>query len=239
MIIQDFEMEVRSNGRCVYKGTTNFGFFTNASLSNQVGILDSKYNKNSLSQTASSYHIFSDEAPITPEDKLTGKNSGMPSKALRMIDHIESLDPDAGLYKKGYIKAIKKVDPKEWFFDAHFYQDPVCPGSLGVESFLQLLRFFLLKKYDIPADEYSAQMTPDHTHEWIYRGQIIPTNKTIEVHAHIKETSNAADQYTIIADGCLTVDNICIYEMKNFGMEFTPANKSLELPLVKQAPEQE
>ena len=30
--------------------------------------------------------------------------------------------------------------PSEWFFAAHFYQDPVCPGSLGLESFQQLLK---------------------------------------------------------------------------------------------------
>ena len=32
------------------------------------------------------------------------------------------------------------VDPGDWFFQAHFYQDPVWPGSLGLESFLQLLK---------------------------------------------------------------------------------------------------
>ena len=30
------------------------------------------------------------------------------------------------------------VDPSAWFFKAHFYQDPVIPGSLGLESLLQL-----------------------------------------------------------------------------------------------------
>jgi acyl transferase domain-containing protein/3-hydroxymyristoyl/3-hydroxydecanoyl-(acyl carrier protein) dehydratase/NAD(P)-dependent dehydrogenase (short-subunit alcohol dehydrogenase family)/acyl carrier protein len=237
MIIQDYEMDVSQNGQPVYQGTTNFGFFTQTSLSNQVGVRDSKF-KGPISKTGDPHHIFFDDAPITPGDKQTGKNSGMPSKALRMIDHIEFLDPEAGLYKQGYIKGTKKVDPTEWFFDAHFYQDPVCPGSLGVESFLQLLRFFLLKKYPIQADQYALQMTPDHTHEWIYRGQIIPANKTIEIHAHIRQTSVLAGIYTIIADGCLTVDNICIYEMKNFSMEFVPVNQVIEKYLAKQIPEQ-
>jgi 3-hydroxymyristoyl/3-hydroxydecanoyl-(acyl carrier protein) dehydratase len=31
------------------------------------------------------------------------------------------------------------VDPSFWFFKAHFFQDPVWPGSLGLESFLQLV----------------------------------------------------------------------------------------------------
>ena len=81
-------------------------------------------------------------------------------------------------------------------------------------------------------------MTPGHTHEWIYRGQIIPSNKIIEVHAHIKEIEMISNRYTITADGCLTVDNICIYEMKNFCMEFVPVTETVETPLLKRVPEQ-
>nr|NJM03413.1 hypothetical protein [Desulfobacula sp.] len=104
-----------------------------------------------------------------------------------MIDRIEVLDFNAGLYDKGYIRAVKRVDPSEWFFHAHFYQDPVCPGSLGVESFLQMIRFFLLEKFTINPDEYEPGLLPGQSHQWIYRGQIIPENKKIQIHAHIKD----------------------------------------------------
>jgi acyl transferase domain-containing protein/3-hydroxymyristoyl/3-hydroxydecanoyl-(acyl carrier protein) dehydratase/NAD(P)-dependent dehydrogenase (short-subunit alcohol dehydrogenase family)/acyl carrier protein len=238
MIIQDFEMEVNNNGKLVYQGTTNFGFFTKESLANQVGIRNSELNIDFPSHTTPPYHIFNDDAPLTPKDKNHSDNSGMPSKALRMIDSIEQMDLQGGIYEKGYIKAVKKVDPKEWFFDAHFYQDPVCPGSLGVESFLQMLRFFLLEKFNIPGDEYAMQMTPNHNHEWIYRGQIIPSNKTIEIQAHIKEISDISNRYSVIADGVLNVDNICIYEMKNFSVEFIPLSQTVDKHLLNKAPEQ-
>ncbi len=122
------------------------------------------------------------------------------------------------LVDKGYIKATKKVDPSEWFFNAHFYQDPVCPGSLGVESFLQMIRLFLLEKFNLTgnkAEEYEVQLSSGNSHEWIYRGQIIPKNKKITIHAHIKSVNK---DLSVVADGALTVDGICIYEMKNFGM---------------------
>ncbi|MBU8848579.1 MAG: SDR family NAD(P)-dependent oxidoreductase, partial [Desulfobacterales bacterium] len=228
MIIQDFDMEVLKDGNKVYKGTTNFGFFTQQALSNQIGIRDSKFDRYSLSEKniekAKSYH-FKNDAPLTPEDKNYDNNNGMPSKALRMIDDIEVLSFDAGLYDKGYIKAVKIVDPSEWFFNAHFYQDPVCPGSLGIESFLQMIRFFLLKKFNIPANEYEIQMAQGQPHEWIYRGQIIPSNKRIEVHAHIKNVTRENDDYSITADGALTVDSICIYEMKNFSLDFNKVHQ--------------
>ncbi|MDA3916349.1 MAG: SDR family NAD(P)-dependent oxidoreductase [Deltaproteobacteria bacterium] len=233
MIIQNFDIKLLNNGKVVYEGKTNFGFFTKQALSNQIGIRESKFSQYTLSQenleNSESCH-FKDNAPLTPEDQNSAisfdKNDGMPSKALRMIDTIEVLNFDAGLYDNGYIKATKTVDPSEWFFNAHFYQDPVCPGSLGVESFLQMIRLFLLKKFNIPADEYEIQISPENTHEWIYRGQIIQKNKKITLHAHIKDCAKAENDYSVIADGALTVDGICIYEMKNFGLMFKKISQS-------------
>ncbi|MDM8535712.1 SDR family NAD(P)-dependent oxidoreductase [Desulfobacterales bacterium HSG17] len=241
MIIQNFDLQLLCDDKIVYQGKTNFGFFTNQALSNQIGIRENKFSNYLLPEKdhkKSKSYTFKNNAPVTPDDENSDKNDGMPSKALRMIDKIEILSFDAGLYNNGYIKATKKVDPSEWFFNAHFYQDPVCPGSLGVESFLQMIRFFLVKKFNITADkanEYEVQISPENLHEWIYRGQIIPENKKITIHSHIKSVTlpcdetkagpghdnDKKDDFSVIADGALTVDGICIYEMKNFGLMFS------------------
>ncbi len=223
MIIQDFEIQVLEADCVVYEGTTNFGFFTGQALSNQVGIRNSRLGAIDLSDHLLEKAIsqkFKNTAPLTPEDENFDENKGMPSKVLRMIDEIKILSFDGGLYDKGYVKAIKQVDPSEWFFDAHFYQDPVCPGSLGVESFLQMIRFFILKKFDVDPAKFEFEMTPDQAHEWIYRGQITPSNKSIEIHAHIKDVITRNNNYSIVADGALTVDGICIYEIKDFSAGF-------------------
>jgi 3-hydroxymyristoyl/3-hydroxydecanoyl-(acyl carrier protein) dehydratase len=223
MIIQEFDFEVLKNKTVVYKGNTNFGFFSPKALSNQIGIRNSRLTDpvSRAENVRPAYDPFQDAAPLTPDDSNQDKNSGMPSKALRMIDQIEILELDTGLYGKGYIRAKKAVDPLEWFFQAHFYQDPVCPGSLGIESFLQMIRFFLLEKFEVDPDEYEPDLLVGQSHEWIYRGQIIPDHKKIQVHAHIKDTVAADKSYTVVADGSLTVDGICIYEMKNFGIVFS------------------
>ena len=241
MIIQNFDLQLLCDDQIVYQGKTNFGFFTKQALSNQIGIRDSKLSDYLLPEKNlknSKNYAFKNYAPLTPDDENSDKNDGMPSKALRMLDDIEVLSFDAGLYNNGYIKATKKVDPSEWFFNAHFYQDPVCPGSLGVESFLQMIRFFLVKKFNITANkanEYEVQISPENRHEWIYRGQIIPKNKKITIHAHIKSVTLPCDEtkagpghdidkkndFSVVADGALTVDGICIYEMKNFGLMFS------------------
>ncbi len=229
MIIQEFDFEVLNHKDMIYKGNTNFGFFTNKMLANQVGVRNSEFHNFPEKNLNSMLYKFSDEAPITPDDIKTDTNSGMPSKAIRMIDKIKVLDFNAGFYKKGYVKAIKTVNPKEWFFQAHFHQDPVCPGSLGIESFLQTTRFFLLEKFSINPDAYDPGMLTEKSHEWIYRGQIVPENKEIQIQAHIKDASLTGEDYTVVADGALSVDGVCIYEMKNFGVVFKkiPASKKI------------
>ena len=34
---------------------------------------------------------------------------------------------------------------REWFFKSHFYQDPVQPGSLGIDAMLQALQVFMIE----------------------------------------------------------------------------------------------
>ena len=105
---------------------------------------------------------FADTAPITPDDSAVDRPGEMPAKALRMVDAVDVFLPEGGRYKKGYLQAEKVVDPKEWFFTAHFYQDPVCPGSLGVESFLQVMQYFAFKTWAIDPEKFQVSMTFPH-----------------------------------------------------------------------------
>jgi hypothetical protein len=52
----------------------------------------------------------------------------------------------------------KDVDPGEWFFKAHFFQDPVMPGSLGIEALCQLLQWYMAER-GIGADLLGAGRT--------------------------------------------------------------------------------
>ncbi|MGM0655621.1 MAG: SDR family NAD(P)-dependent oxidoreductase [Thermodesulfobacteriota bacterium] len=216
MIIQNFDMDVQNKGESVYTGTTNFGFFTADALAQQVGIREPEAFLTLEENSRPSEILLEDHAPLTPEDQNIGPNTGMPGKALRMIDKITFLDFKAGLHGRGVIQGEKQVDPDEWFFHAHFYQDPVCPGSLGIESFLQLIRFFMIKKFDLNPEQFTPAIVENHEHEWTYRGQIIRSNANIVVQAHISTCSMDETGCRATADGTLCVDGICIYEMKNF-----------------------
>ena len=222
MIIENFDMEILQNTEMIYKGDTYFGFFSAQALANQVGIQGAKekaYEPSAEELSRGRSFLFADESPLSPYDpNLTHADSpAMPAKALRMIDRIEIYIPDGGPHGLGFLRGVKTVDVNEWFFHAHFWQDPVCPGSLGLESFIQLMKFAALDRWPHLKNTHCFEIVTDETHRWIYRGQIIQKNKRVEVDAvitKIEEGQNPA----IWASGYLKVDDLYIYQMKNFGL---------------------
>ena len=146
-----------------------------------------------------------------------------PEKQLRMIDHIELFVADGGPAGLGFIRGSKLVDPAEWFFDAHFYQDPVCPGSLGLESFLQLLKVVAVKRWQGDATSVLETVAVGEQHSWNYRGQIIPDNDQVLVEAVVTAVDD--EQKLLKADGYLSVDGKVIYQMKDFTVRLKSQGK--------------
>ncbi len=259
MIIEEFDLQIWRGAQIIYAGHTNFGFFTESALAQQVGIRNAAERAYvpPVSERQRGRRIVLEQLPpLTPEDgpvmhvssgaaqafrlcsrrQDTGATSSygdislaatpaaaLPGRALLMIDEVDLSIPDGGPHGLGYIHGIKKVDPDEWFFKAHFYQDPVCPGSLGLESFLQLLKIVALEKWGSTLNA-THRFTPillGAAHRWQYRGQILPTGKLVEVEAVITETREQPSPL-IKADGFLKIDGTVIYEMLEFGMMMVP-----------------
>ncbi len=228
MLIEYFDIEVwrDDDNRLVYQGTTYFGFFSEKALSRQVGIpgvADRAWQPPEEAARTAGGPTFPDEAPLTPgdEDLTPAPAAALPSRALLMIDQVEIYLPAGGSAGLGFIRGVKEVDPEEWFFKAHFYQDPVCPGSLGLESFLQLLKYVCLQRWPRYADTSRFEPALNTRHEWIYRGQIVQKNRRVEVEADIIRVEDSPEP-AIFADGFLRVDGITIYEMKDFGIKMVP-----------------
>jgi acyl transferase domain-containing protein/3-hydroxymyristoyl/3-hydroxydecanoyl-(acyl carrier protein) dehydratase len=197
MIIQEFDFILRSGSRAVYRGSTHFGFFTRDALANQVGIRDAKLHPAEAGRMSFEYPRH----PPFPDDML------------RMIDRVE-LDLDGGPQGLGFAQGTKLVRPGEWYFAAHFFQDPVWPGSLGLEALVQLLKLLAAP----PGQEESVtgfEINVGGTHQWAYRGQVIPTNREVAVQAVVTSRSDGPAP-RLAADGLLAVDGLVIYRMSGF-----------------------
>ncbi len=234
MIIENFDFEVLAGDAPVYTGDTYFGFFSAEALNQQKGLGAADPMVRDLAAYAGmteGARSLSMTAPLTPDDgagmPVTADRLELPGKALLMIDAIDAHLPDAGEPGMDYIRGTKQVDPDEWFFKAHFYQDPVCPGSLGIESFLQLIKIVAMKRWPQLMATHRFRLVENSRHKWTYRGQIIPANQLVTVEARITRASEGASPI-VRADGLLSVDGLPIYKMENFELGLVPATEAAQ-----------
>jgi len=226
MIIEHFDFKVLQDAEVIYSGDTYFGFFTKQALARQIGIRGADqqaYCPAAAELQGSRSCNFENQAPLWPDDPevYPAPSLAMPAKALLMIDRIETYVRTGGPQGLGFIRGVKQVRPDEWFFKAHFYQDPVWPGSLGIESFLQLVKFMAIDRWEHLADSHRFELITGEPHNWIYRGQVIPENKTVEVEAVATKIINTPVP-TLYANGFLKVDGLYIYQMENYGFRLIP-----------------
>jgi len=189
----------------VFEGDTYFGFFSAEALADQIGIRD-----------APKYEPTEDEmAGALTFEYPTG--APHPDERFRMVADIDVLVRDGGPHGLGFIKGSIAVNEEAWFFKAHFFQDPVWPGSLGCESFLQLLKAFAADRWNVDADAAWQTNGLGNQHRWTYRGQVLPIDGRVEVEAVITEVDDEARR--VVAAGYLTVDGRTIYHMEDFSLQ--------------------
>ncbi len=205
MIIENFDYAIHADQTLVYQGDTYFGFFSKEALQNQVGLRDV------------SLYCPPDQSIDAPLPYPT--EPPMPAAMMRMVDTITAYDVRGGENGLGFIQGETMVKQAAWFFKAHFYQDPVWPGSLGLESFMQLLKFFAWQRWrhEFKTDAIVFEsMALNQTHQWVYRGQILPSDERVIVQAMI--TAIDDPHKTIQANGFLSVDGRIIYQMTDFAI---------------------
>ncbi|MGL4208694.1 MAG: helix-turn-helix domain-containing protein, partial [Candidatus Adiutrix sp.] len=202
MIIQHYKFSCVCAGQKLYEGTTHFGFFSASNLARQSGL------------TGPNLPHF---PRVNPHDfSPYPQGEPWPSNRLRMVDEIY-LNPKGGASASGMALAKTKVNPAAWFFEAHFYQDPVWPGSLGLEAFLQVAKVVAKQRFCPGAiDNQIKWLAPalGSKHSWAYRGQITNNKKEMTIALEVKSIDEA--RKLIEVSGVLSVDNLPIYEMTNF-----------------------
>jgi 3-hydroxymyristoyl/3-hydroxydecanoyl-(acyl carrier protein) dehydratase len=187
MIIVAFDVHCRVGTREVYTLKTVFGFFPRAALATQAGLPRSESHESLLQRESNAVAALD------------------ATSMLRMIDRVDGLWPDA-------IRARKQVDAGEWFFKAHFFQDPVQPGSLGVQAMLQTLEQWLCRSHGAAAGALAPLL--GHEHTWKYRGQVLPHHGEVVITAQITD----AGPDHAMGEASLWVDGERIYEASGIGL---------------------
>jgi acyl transferase domain-containing protein/3-hydroxymyristoyl/3-hydroxydecanoyl-(acyl carrier protein) dehydratase len=204
MILQWYEFAVESSEGRVYDGTAEFGFFPPRAMRDQVGIRDAlEYRMSEEECSHAESMVFPDRKPF-------------PDSRWRMVDQVDAMLESGGPAGLGVIRGSSQVNARAWFFAAHFMNDPVWPGSLGLESMIQLLKVMAVERWGGDARPRFESPILGQSHRWTYRGQIVPTDHRVTVQAVIKARDDKLRR--LYADGHLEVDGKIIYQMHDFAI---------------------
>lgn len=136
-----------------------------------------------------------------------GELAKLPAPPFLLIDRIKKIEKTG---RKGIIIAEKDVLVDEWFFQCHFREDPVMPGSLGLDAIWQLIGFFCAYSGAIGSGRALGAEQVE------FEGQVRPYNKLIEYKIEIQRYSELKEQGISIGlgDAELSVDGEMIYKVK-------------------------
>ena len=223
--IQSFDAECYADGTPVFSLSTVFGYFPKEAFDRQLG----------LPASAAEHAQLTEPSPYTVD--LTTRPARYCEGPLRlagpmllMIDRVTGYWPDGGRAGLGRLRSEKDVDPGEWFFKAHFFQDPVQPGSLGIEAMVQLLQYYMIER-DMGAGVHRPRFEPVRLGEqltWKYRGQVVPTSTRITIDLEILAVGTDDRGRYALAEAWLWVDGVRIYHAEQLGMRIIPAELSTE-----------
>jgi len=215
MILESFRVRCLLGETPVYEMQTGFGFFPAATFENQAGLSTTAEQSAELERASG---VLIDLA-ARPARYCQG-SLRLAEPHLLMLDRVTACDPRGGRAGLGFVRAEKDVNPAEWFFKAHFFQDPVQPGSLGLEAMVQLLQFHMIHA-GLADGIVQPRFEPIETGRavtWKYRGQVVPRNHLITVTMEITEQGRTAAGPFAVADASLWVDGKRIYQVAGLGM---------------------
>lgn len=228
VIIQKFDYTLACDGEPFFAGDAAFGYFTKESLAKQVGLDGGRRTQPWIAGPhglpAAALALDSPALPLY-RARAGRLHERLPRGHFDLLDRAEIV-AGGGRHGQGYVYASRAVDPADWFFACHFHQDPVMPGSLGVEVMLRVMQALALHEDLGRAFRSSRFAVPDGVRcAWKYRGQIAaptaPTTMGLEVHIARREWRDGA--LLLAGEGSLWRDDLRIYEVKDLAVEMREA----------------
>ena len=209
--IVDFDVTSRLDGEVIYHTKTTFGFFPREDMAVSRGLPSS----DAPDCTGNGLKL----KPSLPGKWKAGhRNPGPMWHFTRQIGTCNRCT------EVPHVVARAKVDPRQWWFASHFYEDPVQAGSIGLEFMLQAMSEWVCDQVaDDALKGLRLVIDPDQEMTWRYRGQVLADKEAITAHAFVR--SFDAESLRITADAWLFVDDLCIYSARGLSLVAEPGSK--------------
>ncbi len=221
-ILQSFAYQLSCEGDPFYRGTMVFGYFSDQVLANQSGL-----DNNQLQPTWYESAGATGETLILQDAAIRQRFYQAPAQRPHgrlATGYFDLLDraivvPGGGTHQQGYIYGEKAISSSNWYFPFHFYNDPVMPGALGVETILQAMQLYALHQgIDQGFKSPRFAQALNHAITWKYRGQITPDNQTLYLEVHVSKVQREAGRITLIGDASLWKETMRIYAIQNIAL---------------------
>jgi acyl transferase domain-containing protein/3-hydroxymyristoyl/3-hydroxydecanoyl-(acyl carrier protein) dehydratase/1-acyl-sn-glycerol-3-phosphate acyltransferase len=228
--LQKYALELRLDDEQEPVATceTVFGFFPEEALATQVGLPVEP------AELAQRHAAGGETCELTAEPPRYYEGALRLGRGrLKLLDAIEGFWPEGGKRGRGYVRARRRVSPDDWFFKAHFFRDPVQPGSLGLEAMQQLFAWYLLRQ-GRGADFVSPVFEPlvcGEDFEWHYRGQITQDISEMILDAEIHEETRDERGWVVRGEARLWVGDKKIYHVTRGGLRIVEG-----APVVRRLP---
>ena len=208
-IIQHFAFELSCEGMVFFKGQSTFGYFPAQVMAGQAG-LDA--GKESLPWIDENDKTRGNCKAILLDETKSDKS---PQTGKLNFLHKVVIHPNGGRYHGGYVYACRTNSPSDWYYACHFHEDPVMPGSLGIEAITQAMKAFARQQYS-PDSKISFTIGRETT--WKYRGQVLQHHRQMQIEIHLKQPEHSPEGVVISGDANLWADNMRIYEIHNLSI---------------------
>ncbi|MGH8918528.1 MAG: beta-ketoacyl synthase N-terminal-like domain-containing protein, partial [Actinomycetes bacterium] len=217
-VLETFRVRCEADGVPVLEGSAVFALSPATTLARQAGMAVTDADRQRLSQPC--------ERPVmdlrSRPARWFGHSARLPGPMLLMLDRITGYWPDGGRAGLGRLRAESDVRADAWYFKAHFFTDPVQPGSLGVEAMGQLLQYYLIEHGVGDGFRFAPQVPAS----WSYRGQVVPTDSVVTIEMDVLEVVLGADGGHADAEAWLWVDGRRAYHVPRLRVRVVPGRTS-------------
>jgi PfaB family protein len=220
-VIEGFTFQLSCDGLPFYEGEAVFGYFSQEALARQVGLDRGQAVPTWLAKhpEAASDALHARGADLAlPRGAASQSQCVIGGGQFALLDQITVL-PTGGDMGLGYIHGSWRVRPDDWFFNAHFHQDPVMPGSLGVEAMVQALKAFVLCS-NVAGDLHDPRFVqcPSADASWKYRGQIVRSRDDITIEVHVESVTRGDSWIEVAGNGSLWRNGLRIYAVRGLAV---------------------